>query len=49
MQSIEPRIAPDVYDHLTIEAMLAKRTIPGGTGLAPVANAIEEATRRLGG
>ena len=49
MQSIEPRIAPDVYDHLTIEAMLAKRTIPGGTGLAPVANAIEEAARRLGG
>ncbi len=49
MQSIEPSITPDVYEHLTIEAMLAKRTIPGGTGLAPVANAIEEAARRLGG
>ncbi|MFN7558909.1 MAG: hypothetical protein ACK5RX_06060, partial [bacterium] len=48
MQSIEPSITPDVYEHLTIEAMLAKRTIPGGTGLAPVADAIEEAARRLG-
>jgi argininosuccinate lyase/amino-acid N-acetyltransferase len=47
MQAIDPRIGEDIRQHLTIDAMLAKRSVPGATGLQPVADAIDAARRRL--
>ncbi|HYD00553.1 MAG TPA: argininosuccinate lyase [Phycisphaerales bacterium] len=47
MKAIEPRIEQDIYPHLTVRAMLAKRNVIGGTAPAQVAKAIEQAKRRL--
>ena len=47
MQKIDRRIQSDVYQHLTIEAMLLKRNVTGGTAPRQVARQIAAAQRHL--
>jgi argininosuccinate lyase len=48
LKKIDPRIAPDVFASLTLEAGLARREVLGGTGPQAVAAAIAGAKRCLG-
>jgi argininosuccinate lyase len=41
MQRIEPKVAKDIYPHLTAHAMLSKRNATGGTSLAQVAQQVK--------
>jgi len=47
-REFSPKIDEDVFACLTLEACLAKREIPGGTGPKAVSAAIAEARRALG-
>jgi argininosuccinate lyase/amino-acid N-acetyltransferase len=46
MKAIESRIEADVFAHLTVEAMLARRDVVGGTAPARVAEQIAAAKKR---
>ena len=48
MKAIEPRIDQDIFPHLTVNAMLEKRNVIGGTSPVQVAEAIDAARTRLG-
>jgi argininosuccinate lyase/argininosuccinate lyase/amino-acid N-acetyltransferase len=47
LRRFSDRIGPDVFPALTLEAGLARREVPGGTGPAHVAAAVREARSRL--
>jgi argininosuccinate lyase len=47
LQEFSPEFAADIYDHLTVEAVLACHDVPGGTAPHRVQQALEEARRNL--
>ncbi|MBL0927928.1 MAG: argininosuccinate lyase [Phycisphaerales bacterium] len=47
MKSVCPAIEQDVFSRLTLEAVLARRDVPGGTAPARVAQALRDARARL--
>lgn len=47
LRAVSPEIGPDVFARLTIESVLARRDVVGGTSPARVARALRRAKRRL--
>jgi argininosuccinate lyase len=47
LQAICPNFAEDLYNHLSLEAVLAGHDVPGGTAPARVAEALASARQRL--
>jgi argininosuccinate lyase len=47
LRSFSPLFAKDVFDHLALEACVARRASPGGTAPAAVRRALQDAERRL--
>jgi len=47
LQSVEPAIAPDFYEHLTLNEVLATHDVPGGTAPARVRQAIADTRQRV--
>ena len=48
LQEISPAFGPDVYDHLTLDSVLALHSVYGGTAPQQVQEAIRDARRKLG-
>ena len=47
LQQFSPAFAADVYDHLTLEAVLECHDVPGGTAPKQVQEALDEARQKL--
>jgi argininosuccinate lyase len=47
LRGFSPLFDRDVFDYLTLEACVARRASPGGTGPAAVRRALQDAARRL--
>jgi argininosuccinate lyase len=47
LQEFSPAFAADIFDHLTLEAVLACHDVPGGTAPARVQQALKEARQNL--
>lgn len=47
LRELSPAFAPDIYDQLSLQAVLACHDVPGGTAPGRVRQAIDEARERL--
>ncbi|HEY6348518.1 MAG TPA: argininosuccinate lyase [Candidatus Angelobacter sp.] len=47
LQEFSPAFGPDIYDHLTLEAVVACHDVPGGTALHRVEDALQAARQKL--
>jgi len=47
LQEFSPAFGPDIYEHLTLEAVVACHDVPGGTAPHRVEDALQEARQKL--
>ena len=47
LQELSPAFGPDIYEHLTLEAVVACHDVPGGTAPHRVEDALQQARQKL--